>query len=180
MVCFASPPFVPVYLCTNVELWGATCHSACPVLHHSESCPLGLSVHEYRAMGSASGQTACPIRPTLCQSESPVSVPPRQRESSPPRLPVSAPPTSLNECLFFISLAVGLPCCSILCQFWLCEEAQCVYLRRHLGSPRLAISSLLSCIISGAVICCLIWAIFFVLVCLLCKGVEPEVSTRSG
>ena len=31
--------------------------------------------------------------------------PPRQRESSLPRLPVSAPPTGLDECLFFISLA---------------------------------------------------------------------------
>ena len=35
----------------------------------------------------------------------------------------------------FYFLGVGPPCCSILCQFWLCEEAQCVYLRRHLGSP---------------------------------------------
>ena len=35
----------------------------------------------------------------------------------------------------FYFLGVGLPCRSILCQFWLCEEAQCVYLRRHLGSP---------------------------------------------
>ena len=35
----------------------------------------------------------------------------------------------------FYFLGVGLPCCSIFCQFWLCEEAQCVYLRRHLGSP---------------------------------------------
>ena len=26
------------------------------------------------------------------------------------------------------------PCRSIFCQFWLCEEAQCVYLRCHLGS----------------------------------------------
>ena len=31
----------------------------------------------------------------------------------------------------------SIPCPSILCQFWLCEEAQCVYLRRHLGSPTL-------------------------------------------
>ena len=35
----------------------------------------------------------------------------------------------------FYLLGVGLPCLSIFCQFWLCEEAQCVYLRRHLGSP---------------------------------------------
>ena len=34
----------------------------------------------------------------------------------------------------FYFLGVGLPCRSIFCQFWLCEEAQCVYLRLHLGS----------------------------------------------
>ena len=66
----------------------------------------------------------------------PVSVPPRQLQSSPPPLPFSAPPTGLDECLFFFYfLGVGLPCRSIFCQFWLCEEAQCVYLHRHLGSP---------------------------------------------
>ena len=31
-------------------------------------------------------------------------------------------------------LGVGPPCRSIFCQFWFCEEAQCVYLRRRLGS----------------------------------------------
>ena len=51
-------------------------------------------------------------------------------------VPVSAPPTGLDECLFFYFLGVGPPCRLILCQFWLCEEAQCVYLRRHLGSPQ--------------------------------------------
>ena len=35
----------------------------------------------------------------------------------------------------FHFLGVGPPCCSILGQFWLCEEAQCVYVCRHLGSP---------------------------------------------
>ena len=35
--------------------------------------------------------------------------------SSPPLLPVPAPPTSLNECFFFNSLVVGLPYSSI---FW--------------------------------------------------------------
>ena len=70
---------------------------------------------------------------------------PRQ-ESSPPWLPVSAPPTVLDECFFFISWVVGLPYSSIFCQFWLffvfklllsffwlCEEAQCVHLCLHLG-----------------------------------------------
>ena len=46
----------------------------------------------------------------------------------------SAPPPGLDEGLFFYLLGVGLPHCSIFCQFWLCEEAQCVYLCRHLGS----------------------------------------------
>ena len=103
-VCFAPPLFLPVYLCTNVGPQGATCHTVCPVLRHSESGPLGLSVRKCGATGSASGQTACPVRPTLRQSRSPVSVLPRQRESSPPWLPVSTPPTGLDECLFFISL----------------------------------------------------------------------------
>ena len=133
VVYFAPPPFFPVYLCVNVEPWGATRRSACPVLRHSESGLLGLSVRECGAAGSASGQTACPVSPTL-------------RESSPPWLPVSAPPTSLDECFFFISLVVRLPCSSVFCQFWLffvfklllaffwlCENAQCVYLHLHLG-----------------------------------------------
>ena len=42
--------------------------SACPVLRHSESGPLGLSVRECGTTGSASGQTACPVGPTLHQS----------------------------------------------------------------------------------------------------------------
>ena len=50
-------------------------------------------------------------------------------------VPVSTPPTSLDVCFFFYLLGVGLPCLSIFCQFWLWEEAQCVYQRRHLGSP---------------------------------------------
>ena len=67
-------------------------------------------------------------------------------ESSLPGLPISAPPTSLDECFFFISLVVGLPYSSIFYQFWLffvfklllslfclCEEARCVYLCLHLG-----------------------------------------------
>ena len=48
------------------------------------------------------------------------------------------------------------------------------------ASDRLAISLLLSCISSGALICFFIWAIFFVLVCLFRKGAEPQVFTRAG
>ena len=35
------------------------------------------------------------------------------------QLRVSAPPTSLDECVFFKSLVVGLPYSSIFLQFWL-------------------------------------------------------------
>ena len=59
----------------------------------------GLSVHECGAAGSANGQTACPVRPTLRQSRSCHS------HMSPLHpVPISAPPTGLDECLFFISL----------------------------------------------------------------------------
>ena len=69
-VCFAPPPtpFVPVYLCVSVGPRGTIRRSACPVLRHSESGPLDLSVSDCGAAGSASGQTACPVHPTLCQS----------------------------------------------------------------------------------------------------------------
>ena len=69
-------------------------------------CPVYL--RKCGAAGSASGQTACHVSPTLHQSQSPVSVLPRQCESSLPRLPISAPPTGLDECLFFISLVSDL------------------------------------------------------------------------
>ena len=50
----------------------------------------GLSVRECGATGSASGQTACPIRPTLCQSRSchGHASPLRPGCPSPPLLPV--------------------------------------------------------------------------------------------
>ena len=116
----------------NVGLWGATRRSACPILCHSESGPLSLSVRECGAAASASGQTACPVHPTLHQSWS------RQGNSSPLRpgcqsLPIL--PVWMNVYFLF-------PWCwtsfrSIFRQFWLCEEAQCVYLHHHLGSPGL-------------------------------------------
>ena len=65
--------------------------------------------------------------------------------SSLPWLPVSAPPTCLDEC-FFNSLVVRLPYSSIsvssgcslflnllLCFFWLCDRVQYIYLCLHLG-----------------------------------------------
>ena len=68
------------------------------------------------------------------------------RESSLPWLPISAPPTRLDECFFFNSLVVRLPYSLTFWQFWLflflnlwssfcwlCKEAQCIYLCFHLG-----------------------------------------------
>ena len=59
----------------------ATHHSACPILRHSESRPLGLSEGECGATGSASGRTACPFWPTLRESRTRHDT---TRESSPP------------------------------------------------------------------------------------------------
>ena len=65
-----------------------------------------LSVRECVASGSASGQTACPVCPTLHQSwfRHRNASPLRPDCPSPPWLPISTPPTSRDECLFFISL----------------------------------------------------------------------------
>ena len=90
----------------------------------------GLSVCECGAVGSASGQTACPVSPTLCWSRS------QQGHARPLRPGARLHPPYQSGCVFlFYLLGVGLPCCLIFCQFWLREEVQCVYLRRHLGSP---------------------------------------------
>ena len=48
-----------------------------------------------------------------------VCQPPPCHMSSPPQLPISAPPTSLNECFFINSLVVGLPYSLIFWQFCL-------------------------------------------------------------
>ena len=76
---------------------GATRRSACPVLRHSES---GDSVPECGATGSASGQTACPVQPTLHQSWS------RHRHVSPLCPGARLCPSYQSGCmfLFFIYL----------------------------------------------------------------------------
>ena len=79
-------------------------------------CP-GLSVHECGATGSASCRTACPVRSTMRHlAESPAVALPQVLSAW---LPISAPPTHLDECFFFNSLGVGLPYSSIFWQFWL-------------------------------------------------------------
>ena len=94
-VCFAPPLFLPVYLCPNVEPWGLPATTL-----------WGLPAAAW---------------PTPLHNPPPhwVRQPLLYRKSSLPWLPVSAPPTGLDECFFFISLVVALPYNSIFCQFWL-------------------------------------------------------------
>ena len=116
-VCFA-PPEVPPSLSAR-ECGTAQFASCC--LAGSASCCLAYLAPQSAALLG-------PLASTLPQVLS-------------AQLPVSAPPTGLDECFFFISLVVGLPYSSISCQFWLflvfklllsffwlCKEAQCVYL----------------------------------------------------
>ena len=90
---------------------------------------LSVYLRECGASVSASGQTACPIRPTLRQSQSCHShtSPLRPGWPSPPLLPVW-----MNVYFLFTWCRT---CRSIFRQFWSCEEAQCVHLSHHLGSP---------------------------------------------
>ena len=113
-------------------MWGRGVLPAALPAPFSATLSPALSVYLYEcgAAGSASGQTACPFRPTLRQSGSRHShaSPLRPGCPSPPLLPVW-----MN--VYFLFPWCWSSCRSIFCQFWLCEEAQCVYLRRHLGSP---------------------------------------------
>ena len=94
------------------------------------------------SLPSCSSQFICPR-----MWDRPVCQLPPCHESSPPWLSVSTPPAGLGECFFFHSLVVGLPYSLIFCHFWLflvlkllsfwlCKEAQCVYLHLHLGQNR--------------------------------------------
>ena len=64
-----SLPFVPVYLCVSV---GPRCATLALPAPFSATLSLALSVYLRKcgAAGSASGQTACPVHPTLRQSQS--------------------------------------------------------------------------------------------------------------
>ena len=128
-VCFApchSSQF------TYVQMWGLrVLPLTLPALFSTTLIPaLSVYLRECGAAGSASGQTACPIGPTLHQSWS--------LHSHPSPLHPGCPSPSLLLVwmnVYFYFPGVGLPCHLIFCQFWLCKEVQCVYLHRHLGSP---------------------------------------------
>ena len=98
-------------------------------LSHSSVVPPGLSTCKYGTTCSTSHHLASSLLHPDCLSL--------------PQLPASAPPTSLDECFFFTPWLLdfhtvqfsGISGCFWflnLLSFWLCEEAQCIYLRLHL------------------------------------------------
>ena len=111
----------------------------------SLAVPPGLSMCECGAVGSASCSQDCPIPQSATSLGLPatallrfLSLPPGC--SSPPLLlvwmNVSSLPPSLSD-LHTVQFSVSSWCFLffklLLCFFWLCEEAQCVYLHLHLG-----------------------------------------------
>ena len=92
------PAVSPVYLCSNVGLRCATRTLPAP-LSATPSPDLSVYLRECVAAGSASVRTACPFVPHS-SSLGPAT---GTRVLSTP-VPISAPPTGLDECLFFISL----------------------------------------------------------------------------
>ena len=123
VVCSVCSPAIP----PSLSMWA--CGAAGSASHH--------------LVGSASYSLACPIPQSATTWLGPLAATLLQVLAA--WLPISAPRTGLDECLFFMSLVVRLPHSLIFCQFWLffvfkllsffwlCEEAQCVYLQLHLG-----------------------------------------------
>ena len=88
----------------------------CSTIHHLAGSSSRVScMCKCEAVGSASFRTACPVCSTIHQ----VSGSGCGNVSLLPRLSISTSPTGLDECFFFNSLVVRLPCGSIFCQFWL-------------------------------------------------------------
>ena len=132
MVCFA-PRHSSQFIC--VQMWGRRVLSAALPAPFSTSLSPALSVSLCMNVGPQ-GLLVVRLPALLVPHSASLGPATATRVLSTP-VPISAPPTGLDVCccFFFNLLGVRLPCHWIFCQFWLCEEAQCVYLRRHLGSP---------------------------------------------
>ena len=113
-VCFTLPPFLLVYLCANVGSRGLLAVALPARFVPQSATSLGLPATTLWDLLAATLPALFhnPPRCWVCQ-------PPPYCKSSPPGLPISAPPTGLDECFFFSSLAVTCPYSSIFCQFWL-------------------------------------------------------------
>ena len=87
------PAFCPVYLCTNVGPRDATRSSACPILLHSESYPC--------ATVGPQGRLVVRLPAPFVPHSASLGPATATRVLS-TQVPVSAPPTGLDECLFFL------------------------------------------------------------------------------
>ena len=126
-VCFA-PLFVPVYLCASVRPRGATRALPAPFSATLSPALLVSLCSNVGTQGLLVVRLPAPFVPHSA-SLSPATATRVLRPGARLR------PSYRSGCMFlFYLLGVGLPCRWIFCQFWLCEEEQCVYLRRHLGS----------------------------------------------
>ena len=127
-VCFAPPLFLPVYLCVNVGpqglpttiLWGllAAAWPALSTIHHL-------------AGSTSSHLAASPLCPGC---PSPSLLPVWMNVSSLSACFVGLPPYSSIFCQFWLFFVFKL----LFSFFWLCEEAQCVYLHLHLVDRTIA------------------------------------------
>ena len=93
------PAVCPVYLCTNVGLRGATRRSACPVLCHSESALLVYLCGNVGPQGLLVVRLPAPFVPHSASLGPAMAM--RVLSAT---VPISAPPTGLDQRLFFISL----------------------------------------------------------------------------
>ena len=104
------------------------------VFHAATSTPTGVFNGWFEALFPHTGTLGCAVchlvhqllprqpaaaLPTPLHNPPPLWVrqPPPCHKSSLPQLPISAPPTGLDEYIFFNSLVVRLPYSSIFCQF---------------------------------------------------------------
>ena len=116
VVCSAPLPFILVYLCANVRPQGLLP----TILPAPFSATLSLALLVYLcAKVGPRGLLALGLPAPFVPHSASLWIQPHCPESCAPQLPVSAPPTSLDDCFFFISLVVRLSCSSIFCQFWL-------------------------------------------------------------
>ena len=99
MVCF-TPHRSSRFICA--QMWGCRVLPTALPAPFSVTLSQALSVYLCENVGPQ-GLLVLGL-PAPSSHTPPVSVPPRECESSPPRVPISAPPTGLDECLFFISL----------------------------------------------------------------------------
>ena len=108
-----SPAAATPHRCFQSEVWGIISWSWSPGL-----CSLSRSPVFSPSLSACKCGTTCFASCSLawfvssCLAMSPL------HRSCAPQLPVSAPPTDLDECFFFKSLVVRLTYSWIFCQFW--------------------------------------------------------------